>query len=121
MTYQRIKALMTGSIPKFIEFRHNFNVERIVGIDSVSGTDSLLGQLKRRGLRSVMIGDIIWEINFPNIFSRAFTKPALDIYDIDSDDANVNEHIFRELEADDWDLLVAHYVGADHVGHRFCR
>jgi len=32
-------------------------------------------------------------------------------------DFNVSRHLKSELSADDWDLLILHYLGLDHVGH----
>lgn len=31
----------------------------------------------------------------------------------------VDSKIYDELKKDDWDLLVAHYLGVDHAGHRY--
>lgn len=31
----------------------------------------------------------------------------------------VDSKIYEELKNDDWDLLVAHYLGVDHAGHRY--
>lgn len=31
----------------------------------------------------------------------------------------MDSKIFSELQNDDWDLLVAHYLGVDHAGHRY--
>lgn len=31
----------------------------------------------------------------------------------------VDSKIYNELKNDDWDLLVAHYLGVDHAGHRY--
>ena len=32
-------------------------------------------------------------------------------------DVNVTRHLDMELLADDWDLMVLHYLGLDHIGH----
>lgn len=32
-------------------------------------------------------------------------------------DQNVSRHLGDELSKDDWDLLILHYLGLDHVGH----
>lgn len=31
----------------------------------------------------------------------------------------MDSKIFSELKNNDWDLLVAHYLGVDHAGHRY--
>jgi len=32
-------------------------------------------------------------------------------------DDNVTRHIDEELERNDWDVMVLHYLGLDHIGH----
>jgi predicted AlkP superfamily pyrophosphatase or phosphodiesterase len=32
-------------------------------------------------------------------------------------DNNVTRHINTELSSSDWDFLILHYLGLDHVGH----
>lgn len=31
----------------------------------------------------------------------------------------VDSKIYNELKKDDWNILVAHYLGVDHAGHRY--
>lgn len=31
----------------------------------------------------------------------------------------VDSKIYDELKKDDWNILVAHYLGVDHAGHRY--
>lgn len=33
--------------------------------------------------------------------------------------SEVDNKIYDEIEKDDWGLLVAHYLGVDHAGHRY--
>ena len=32
-------------------------------------------------------------------------------------DQNVSRHVDSELAATDWDVLILHYLGLDHIGH----
>ena len=32
-------------------------------------------------------------------------------------DVNVTRHLKKELAADDWDAMILHYLGLDHIGH----
>lgn len=32
-------------------------------------------------------------------------------------DTNVTRHLEDELHLEDWDLMVLHYLGLDHIGH----
>lgn len=33
--------------------------------------------------------------------------------------AEVDSKVYDELKKDDWNLLIAHYLGVDHAGHRY--
>jgi ethanolamine phosphate transferase 2 subunit G len=33
-------------------------------------------------------------------------------------DNNVTRHISPELVRDDWSVMVLHYLGLDHIGHK---
>jgi hypothetical protein len=33
-------------------------------------------------------------------------------------DNNVTRHIPAELKKDDWNTMVLHYLGLDHIGHK---
>lgn len=33
-------------------------------------------------------------------------------------DNNVTRHIADELKNDDWNTMVLHYLGLDHIGHK---
>jgi len=33
-------------------------------------------------------------------------------------DNNVTRHVADELKNDDWNTLVLHYLGLDHIGHK---
>lgn len=33
-------------------------------------------------------------------------------------DNNVTRHVPEELERDDWNTMVLHYLGLDHIGHK---
>ncbi|MES1919850.1 hypothetical protein MHBO_001606, partial [Bonamia ostreae] len=110
VTNQRIKALMTGSIPGYIEFRENFGGTEI-------NEDNLLKQFAQSNKKSIFLGDFIWEGMFPNAFVRSYFYPSLNPIDIYSNDEGIDSHIDEEWAKEDWDVLFAHYLGADHVGH----
>jgi ethanolaminephosphotransferase len=33
-------------------------------------------------------------------------------------DNNVTRHVPEELKQDDWNTMVLHYLGLDHIGHK---
>jgi len=111
-TMQRLKGMLTGGLPTFIDIKDDVNSEAIE-------EDSLIFQLVRLGRRIVFMGDDTWTNLFPNAFVRAFPYPSFNVKDIDGVDNGVLEHLAPELEKDDWDVLVAHFLGVDHVGHRY--
>lgn len=48
---------------------------------------------------------------------RVLCSPcARDLHTVDD---GVLSHLPDELEKDDWTVLVAHFLGVDHVGHTF--
>lgn len=34
-------------------------------------------------------------------------------------DNGVIEHLIPEIKANDWDILIGHFLGVDHCGHKF--
>lgn len=32
-------------------------------------------------------------------------------------DDNVTRHLDKELKRSDWDVMITHYLGLDHIGH----
>lgn len=67
----------------------------------------------------MFLGDATWTDLYPKRFLREYSYPSFDIYDLDTVDASVNHHLPHEIEKTDWSLLVAHYLGVDHCGHKY--
>lgn len=115
-TLQRLKALTTGTLPTFIELGSNF------GGDAID-EDNLLMQLKNNGKKVAQIGDDTWWSLFPGYFEPNISKAyaSFDVPDLHTVDNGVIDHIFPLLEPKakgQWDLLIGHCLGVDHVGHR---
>ncbi|XP_024514960.1 GPI ethanolamine phosphate transferase 3 isoform X1 [Selaginella moellendorffii] len=111
-TLQRLKGLTTGGLPTFIDVGHSFGAPAIV-------EDNLILQLARNGKRVVMMGDDTWLQLFPNHFSEAYPFPSFNVKDLHTVDNGVISNIFPKLHQNNWDLLIAHFLGVDHVGHIF--
>ena len=116
-TLQRLKGLTTGSLPTFIEAGTNF-------AGSAIDEDNLITQFRTSGLRTVHVGDDTWHALFPEHFdsnlSRAYD--SFNVPDLHSVDNGVIEHVFPYIESSissQWDILIGHCLGVDHVGHRF--
>lgn len=114
-TLQRLKGLTTGSLPTFIDAGSNFDGYAI-------DEDNWLLQLHRNNKTIAFMGDDTWDALFNQYIdpSLNFPYPSLNVWDLDTVDNGVLEHLYPLLdESGKWDLLVGHFLGVDHVGHRY--
>ncbi|NWZ30721.1 PIGO transferase, partial [Asarcornis scutulata] len=110
-TMQRIKGLTTGSLPTFIDVGSNFATYAIQ-------EDNLLAQLGQNGTRVVFMGDDTWEGLFPNKFFRSYFFPSFNVKDLHTVDNGILQHLYPTVDSGEWDLLIAHFLGVDHCGHK---
>lgn len=110
VTMPRLKALMSGTIPGFIDVILNFGSKELQ-------EDNLIEQWKRHNRNVIMYGDDTWLKLFPNHFSRSEGTTSFFVSDFTEVDNNVTRHLKTELHKDDWDVMVLHYLGLDHIGH----
>ncbi|XP_053909470.1 GPI ethanolamine phosphate transferase 2 isoform X2 [Cuculus canorus] len=110
VTMPRIKALMTGSIPGFIDVIVNLNSPALLD-------DNLIWQAKTAGKRIIFYGDDTWVKLFPKHFMEYDGTTSFFVSDFTEVDDNVTRHLDRVLKREDWDLLILHYLGLDHIGH----
>ena len=101
---------MSGTIPGFVDFLLNF------GSDQFS-EDSLLEQWKMSGYNLTFFGDDTWLKLFPNHFVRSDGTNSFFVSDFFQVDQNVSRHLPSEVQKDDWDVAILHYLGLDHIGH----
>ncbi|KAL8828892.1 MAG: hypothetical protein Q9170_006409 [Blastenia crenularia] len=113
----RIKAITTGSIPSFLDVILNFAESD--KSSSLENQDTWLRQLnaKRNG-RLVLYGDDTWLKLFPETFARAEGTSSFFVSDFTEVDQNVTRNVPAELENDDWNGMILHYLGLDHIGHK---
>ncbi|KAK6400485.1 mannose-ethanolamine phosphotransferase gpi13, partial [Oleoguttula sp. CCFEE 5521] len=116
-TLQRLKGLTTGSLPTLVEGGSNFAGTAI-------DEDNLIEQLNRAGKRIVHLGDDTWHALFPGSFDANLTRAydSFNVWDLHTVDNGVTEHIFPLLEPEmrgKWDVIIGHYLGVDHAGHRY--
>ncbi|KAH5565815.1 GPI ethanolamine phosphate transferase 2 [Parastagonospora nodorum] len=121
ITMPRVKAITTGSIPSFVDVILNFAESDTT---STLGTqDTWLAQIKakdfdnRKG-KLVMYGDDTWLKLFPDFFERADGTSSFFVSDFTEVDNNVTRHIPEELLNSDWNAMILHYLGLDHIGHK---
>ncbi|NXY87520.1 PIGG transferase, partial [Alcedo cyanopectus] len=110
VTMPRIKALMTGSIPGFVDVVVNLNSPALLD-------DNLIWQAKAAGKRIIFYGDDTWVKLFPKHFVEYDGTTSFFVSDFTEVDDNVTRHLDRVLKREDWDLLILHYLGLDHIGH----
>ncbi|XP_058280078.1 GPI ethanolamine phosphate transferase 2 isoform X4 [Hirundo rustica] len=110
VTMPRIKALMTGSIPGFIDVVVNLNSPALLD-------DNLIWQAKTAGKRIIFYGDDTWVKLFPKHFVEYDGTTSFFVSDFTEVDDNVTRHLDRVLKREDWDILILHYLGLDHIGH----
>lgn len=109
-TVQRLKALGTGSLSSFFEMSFFGEIEN---------EDNIFMQLKQQNRSIVFMGDDTWMSLYGNCFLRSFPFPSLDVWDINSVDLGIKQIIYQELKKKDWTVLIAHFLGVDHIGHKF--
>ncbi|KAL0381670.1 UNVERIFIED_CONTAM: GPI ethanolamine phosphate transferase 2 [Sesamum angustifolium] len=110
VTMPRLKAMVSGAVGGFLDVATNFNTQAFLD-------DNLIAQFLRIGWKMVMLGDETWLKLFPGMFARHDGVSSFFVKDTIQVDYNVSRHLTTELSSADWDLLILHYLGLDHVGH----
>eukprot|EP00963_Diacronema_lutheri_P010090 scaffold956_cov389-Pavlova_lutheri.AAC.8 len=112
-TMQRLKALTTGGLPTFIDFSQSFGAPAIQ-------EDNILYQLLSNNKRTWFVGDDTWEDLFPSTMAKSMPYPSLNVKDLHTVDDGVEEFFPDAIEdINEWDVLIGHFLGVDHVGHIF--
>lgn len=117
-TLQRLKGLTTGSLPTFIDAGSNFNGD-------VIQEDNLIKQFYENGKEVLFVGDDTWDALFhPFLSNNSDPYESLNVWDLDTVDNGVinffNENLInRTSNSFEWDIMVGHMLGVDHVGHKY--
>ncbi|CCD26206.1 mannose-ethanolamine phosphotransferase GPI13 NDAI_0H00320 [Naumovozyma dairenensis CBS 421] len=120
-TLQRLKGLTTGSLPTFIDAGSNFD-------GSVIEEDNLIKQMYLNNKTVYFVGDDTWDSLFhPFLSSKSQPFESLNVWDLDTVDNGVISYFEKELiskknnqkEEKEWDVLIGHMLGMDHVGHKY--
>ncbi|XP_023363452.1 GPI ethanolamine phosphate transferase 2 isoform X2 [Otolemur garnettii] len=110
VTMPRIKALTTGSLPGFVDVVRNLNSPTLL-------EDNVIRQAKAAGKRMIFYGDETWVKLFPKHFVEYDGTTSFFVSDYTEVDNNVTRHLDKVLKREDWDMLILHYLGLDHIGH----
>lgn len=105
VTLPRIKSLITGSVPQFTDLFHNLGSAQILD-------DSLVHRARKRDSQIVFYGDETWLKILPNnTFLRYNGTSSFYVNDFYEVDDNVTKHLDLELQKNDWDMMILHYLG----------
>ncbi|GAA5927520.1 mannose-ethanolamine phosphotransferase LAS21 [Sporobolomyces koalae] len=123
VTLPRLKALTTGSNPTFLDAILNIADEGS-STAALESADSWLRQFVHRdgSTRLMFAGDDTWLRLFPSRwFAWSEGVSSFFVSDTRTVDSNVTRHLDSLLGSEpataNWDVLILHYLGLDHVGH----
>ncbi|VDN03644.1 unnamed protein product [Thelazia callipaeda] len=111
-TMQRLKALTTGSLPTFIDIGSNFASYAVL-------EDNWIDEIIETNRSIVFLGDDTWVSLYPNHFKRSYHLPSFDVNDLNTVDRMILDNLYHELAKSDWTVLIAHFLGVDHCGHKY--
>lgn len=117
VTMPRIKSLLSGTIPSFIDIAYNLAHD----VRDFSD-DNIVSIAKKQGKSLVFYGDDTWLTLFNRqIFTRTKETYSFFASDYTTIDTNVTEFALPETAQEniDWDYMFLHYLGLDHIGHNF--
>ncbi|KAI3337390.1 alkaline phosphatase-like protein [Xylariaceae sp. AK1471] len=117
ITMPRIKAMTTGSTPSFLDAILSF--DEADTSSTLASQDTWLAQMRAKNNgKLLMYGDDTWLKLFPGTFDRADGTTSFFVADFTEVDNNVTRHIAGELRNHDWNTMILHYLGLDHIGHK---
>ncbi|KAG2200064.1 hypothetical protein INT47_007709 [Mucor saturninus] len=115
VTMPRIKAMTTGTIPSFLDAI--LNIAESDTSSSLDFHDNWVHQFKSNNKTIHFFGDDTWMRLFPGVFDKTDGTTSFLVSDTVEVDLNVTRHIKTDLVEMDWDAVILHYLGLDHIGH----
>lgn len=121
VTLPRLKGITTGNTPNFLDAILNIADDQDDS-QSLASQDSWLYQFKTNGNKKLhFFGDDTWLKLFPHeqFFEQYEGTSSFFVSDFTEVDNNVTRHLDAQLDnAQNWDGLILHYLGLDHIGHK---
>ena len=111
-TFLRLKGLTTGGLPTLVDLGSNFGASEV-------SEDSWVKQMSLNSKKMILLGDDTWMSIYGQYFHRSFPFPSFDVWDLHTVDNGVWKHLLPQMKTSDWDVIVAHFLGVDHAGHRY--
>ncbi|XBW37640.1 hypothetical protein QEN19_003222 [Hanseniaspora menglaensis] len=117
VTLPRLKGILTGSTPIFLDAI--LNVAEGDDSSNLKDHDSILKQFALNNKKINFYGDDTWLKLFGDkMFNECEGTSSFFVKDFTDVDNNVTRHIQPNLnKKDEWDILILHYLGLDHIGH----
>lgn len=66
--------------------------------------------------RLLFYGDDTWQKLFPGYFVDSLGVPSFNVLDFTEVDSQVTRRMREQIRRDDWDVMILHYLGLDHIG-----
>lgn len=123
VTMPRLKALTAGSPPVFLDLVLNFDESSLAGKESDRCGDAGFKQetwikgFYEAGKKIIFYGDDTWLRLFPGCFTEQHGVSSFFVQDYTGVDNQVTERAIPKLTQPNWDVLILHYLGLDHIGH----
>lgn len=122
-TTQRLQGLTAGSLPVFIEVAGNFNSQEY-------SADNIIYQMLHENRNSTstyskmsLFGDDTWLSLFPYMKEKSLgtidAYHSFHLFDLHTVDTAIKEKLFPALESKSDNLVIAHFLGLDHCGHKY--
>lgn len=111
-TMQRVKGLMTGSLPTFIDAGSNF-------ASGAVGEDHLVHHFHSNAFHVTLLGDDTWVHLFPESIDTAHASDSFKMFDLHTVDNRILDKLWTEVAQPRKQVVVAHFLGVDHCGHTY--
>lgn len=129
VTMQRLKGLTTGGLPTFADISASFGgatVDEDSWVQQLVGTDPSRRGLQQQNARMAFVGDDTWIDLFPTQFEDSHPFPSFNTRDLNTVDDGCHKHLPRLMKSlrrngfpNGFEVVVAHFLGVDHVGHTY--
>jgi len=113
VTLSRIRGIIGGNYPLYTDFFNNFNKENKIE------EDNIIKQMEMKNMSKVFMGDDTWLTLFNDIFDKSYPFDSFNTLDLDTVDLGVQDLLFGKYLNSSDDLIIAHMLGIDHVGHSY--
>jgi ethanolaminephosphotransferase len=118
VTLPRLRALMSGSMPVFLDILNNL-IPSEADEKQTTNEDSLLHKFREANKTVTILGDETWMRLYKSFGPKSFTNSDVVTSFFVTDTVQVDLNVSRHLDSlpTDFGFLALHYLGLDHLGH----